>query len=204
MTKHHFETKVKGRVDLRSTNYRNYPKSQNQKLRALRNQTSTILEESDQETIRRVESLTSKASENAKNAKNMKIFFKNYTSFIKGVSDSQQIERRMRTYGKTRRQSMDSDRSFISKEKIQTENDELRTEQMNRNFRQRNMAVTIQNRPIDANFTYKNLKKFQKSLQPKKNRLRDIHEASVGRIRHRNVRKGSTSLDNRKKRRYSI
>lgn len=118
MTKHHFETKVKGRVDLRSTNYRNYPKSQNQKLRALRNQTSTILEESDQETIRRVESLTSKASENAKNAKNMKIFFKNYTSFIKGVSDSQQIERRMRTYGKTRRQSMDSDRSFISKEKI--------------------------------------------------------------------------------------
>jgi hypothetical protein len=44
--------------------------------------TSTIFEESDQETIKRVESLTSQASENAKNSRNMKIFFKNYTSFI--------------------------------------------------------------------------------------------------------------------------
>ena len=44
-----------------------------------------------EENIKRVESITSQASENAKTAKNMTIFFKNYSDFIGKIEGSKML-----------------------------------------------------------------------------------------------------------------
>ena len=194
MSKLYFEKKVKGRIDIKNKGISS-ENDDGKKMEVLEQLQKD--EQSEIETLKRVESLTSQASINAKSAKDVKIFFKNYTSFIQGVSESQKLPKisDLNFSSKKRRGSAHVSQRQDSKDLFKEERDRAKVAQANERYRQRNKFLNVENKPMDVNHTYKNLKKLQRSTEPQKQRLREINDMSLARIRERSLKPIASSLN---------
>lgn len=152
--------------------------------------------EVSEETIKRVESITSQASQNAKTSKDMKIFFKNYTDFIGKVEGTKTMELDHDGHLNT---TANSKLGTLTDIQIQAKTQSEKTgslSRLNSLVRRRNQIIYEVSQPIDETFTSKNLRRLKDTLDQKKTMNYSVLESTASKIRERRAKVISEPLEN--------
>lgn len=143
-----------------------------------------------EETIKRVESITSQASENAKTSKNMTIFYKNYTDFIGKL----EVEKSASSAHRKLLDLNGGQKNYAAID-AQPQAESRSLSRLNSLMRRRNMLLFEKSQPIDESFTSKNLRQVRNALDQKKSMNYSVLESSASKIRERKAKVFSESLN---------
>lgn len=161
VTKNFFEKKLKKikegvKYKSRSSILKYQKRSRSKKLKKIKQSQDRYHKETNRRIMERIQSMTTSQDDSgvgiSKKKESIKIFDKNYQKFLKKISKEVPMNLRKKS------SYIDSDASLVTKKEFMSKEMSEKLNMLNLRMRQRETQMQIYNKPVQKNFTYKNLK----------------------------------------------